>query len=271
MQNDFVLMSQKDIWYGQFPAFSAAGFLTACSCRLHGESDLVPGMFNLALHVGDDPVKVLANRQRFAQAIDVDPARFTTCAQVHGNQVAVVTEAEIGCGALDPSKTIVGTDALVTQLPDVPLLLFYADCTPVLLADPVTGAIGLAHAGWRGTAGLIAQKTVETMVQQFGVRRENLLGAIGPCIGGCCYEVDDVVQKQLPGYERFFEPKGEGKYWLDLARVNAQQLLEAGLDRNHVFLSGICTNDHHELFCSYRYEKGKTGRMGVCLCRTIGL
>lgn len=269
MHNDFVLMSKNNLWWGQFPAFASAGFLTACSCRLHGESELIPGMLNLALHVGDDPAKVLRNRSRFAWTIGVQAGRFTTCAQVHGNKVAVVTDAEIGRGALDQTTTIADTDALVTNLANVPLLLFYADCTPILLADPATGTIGLAHAGWRGTAGRIAQRTVETMAEQFGVCRENLLGAIGPCIGGCCYEVDDVVREQMPGYERFFQPKGGGKYWLDLAQVNGQQLREAGLSQEHIFYSGVCTNENHELFCSYRYEQGKTGRMGVCLCRPL--
>lgn len=255
------------LWWGTFRSFEQAGFTAACSCRLHGESDLRPGMLNLALHVGDDPVKVRNNRQRFAEAIGVEASRFTTCAQVHGNRVAVVTEELVGRGALDQTGTIAETDALVTRLADVPLLLFYADCTPVLLADPVTGAIGLAHAGWRGTAAGIARKTVKAMVERLGVRPENLLAAIGPCIGSCCYEVDQTVREQMPGYERFFISKENNRYWLDLSGMNCCQLQEEGLLPEHISLADVCTHDNHELFCSYRYENGKTGRMGVCLCR----
>ena len=267
MQNDFKLMSQNKIQFGTFQMFSEAGFTNACSCRMNGENDIVPGILNLALHVGDNPEKVLRNRKIFADAIGVDAQRFTTCAQVHGSKVQVVTEKVIGSGALSFANTIPETDVLITNLPDVPLLLFYADCVPVLLADPVTGAIGLAHAGWRGTAAQIAKKTVHAMVESFGTEPENLLGAIGPSIGACCYEVDDAVKEKMPEYASFFTDKGNGKYWLDLWNVNRQQLLEAGLLQEHISMAGICTNDHPELFCSYRYEKGKTGRMGVCLCR----
>ena len=267
MQNDFKLTSQNKIWSGSFSRFTEAGFTNACSCRLHGESDIAPGILNLALHVGDNPEKVLRNRTKFAEAIGVSADRFTTCAQVHGSRVQIITENLIGSGALSYADTVAKTDALITNLPDVPLLLFYADCVPVLLSDPVTGAIGLAHAGGRGTAACIAKKTVHAMVEAFGVTPENLLGAVGPSIGPCCYEVDDAVKEEMPDYSQFFTDKGNGKYWLDLWRVNQQQLLEAGLLQEHISVAGICTNDNPELFCSYRYENGKTGRMGVCLCR----
>lgn len=280
MKDSFVLQQRDGLWWGAFPSFAEAGFLTACSCRLHGDSTLVPGTLNLALHVGDDPDKVRAGRVRFARALGVDPARFTTCAQVHGDRVAVVTEAAVGSGAFALSDTVApdgrhwrgtvaGTDALVTCLSDVPLLLFYADCTPVLLADPVTGAIGLAHAGWRGTAAEIAKKTVTALTEHFGVRPRDLLAAIGPAIGPCCYEVDNTVKQQMQAYTDFFHPTAPGRYHLDLWGVNKAQLQAAGVLPERIATAGICTETHHELFYSYRYEQGKTGRMGVCLCRPL--
>lgn len=267
MQKDFKVTSKNNAWFGYFSSFSRAGFITACSCRFHGESDLVPGSLNLALQVGDNQNKVLRNRKKFAAAIGVNPDRLTTCAQVHGNNVQVVTEDLIGRGAVSFADTIPETDALITNLADVPLLLFYADCVPVLLADPVTGAIGLAHAGWRGTAAQIAKKTVWAMTEAFGVNPDNLLAAIGPSIGSCCYEVDDVVRDRMPGYEACFAAKCDGKYLLDLWQVNRQQLLEAGIALSNISTADVCTNHNPELFFSYRYENGKTGRMGVCLCR----
>lgn len=267
MQKDFKVTSSNNVWFGYFTSFSRAGFITACSCRFHGESDLVPGSLNLALQVEENQNKVLRNRRKFAAAIGVKPDRFTTCAQVHGNNVQVVTEDLIGRGAVSFADTIPETDALITNLADVPLLLFYADCVPVLLADPVTGAIGLAHAGWRGTAAQIAKKTVRAMIEAFGVNPDNLLAAIGPSIGSCCYEVDDVVRDRMPGYEACFAGKCDGKYLLDLWQVNRQQLLEAGIIPSNISTAGVCTNHNPELFFSYRYENGKTGRMGVCLCR----
>ena len=267
MQNDFKLTSQNNIWFGYFSGLEQAGFTAACSCRFHGESIIVPGTLNLALHVGDKTEKVLRNRLKFAEAIGVKAERFTTCAQVHGNNVQVVTENFIGGGALSFTDTVPETDALITNLPDVPLLLFYADCVPVLLADPETGAIGLAHAGWRRTAARIAKKTVAAMQDAFSVKPENLLAAIGPSIGGCCYEVDDVVWNQMPGYRSCFMEKCDGKFWLDLWQVNRQQLTEAGVVPSRISVAGVCTNHNPELFFSYRYENGRTGRMGVCLCR----
>ena len=265
MEN-FIITQKNNIWYGIFPALTEAGFVHGCSCRLHGESDVVAGTLNLALHVGDDVEKVLRNRRAFAEAVGVDANRFTTCQQVHGSKVVQVTEELVGSGALDFANTIGDTDALITNLPDVPLMLFYADCVPVLLADLETGAIGLAHAGWRGTVANIGAKTLAAMGEAFGTKPENVLAAIGPSIGACCYEVDDFVRDQASGYEEFFAPKGGGKYQLDLWGMNAKQLREAGVPAGNIATAGVCTNDNVELFCSYRAEQGKTGRMGVCLC-----
>ena len=242
-----------------------AGFINGCSCRLHGESDVAPGTLNLALHVGDDAAKVIRNRQRFAAALNVDAAKFTTCQQVHSSRVAVVTEALIGKGALDVADTIADTDALVTNLENVPLLLFYADCVPVLLADTRRRVIGLAHAGRRGTAAQIAAKTVQVMSKRFGSEPSDILAAIGPSIGACCYEVDDYVRDQFGGYEEFFAAQEKGKYQLDLQGVNKRQLMECGVAAGNIAVAGVCTACNSELFCSYRAEQGKTGRMGVCL------
>ena len=263
---DFIITNNNNIWYGVFPALTEAGFKNACSCRLHGESDVVEGTLNLALHVGDDVEKVLRNRKAFAAAVGVDANRFTTCQQVHGSKVVQVTKELVGSGAKDFTNTIAGTDALISNLPDVPLMLFYADCVPVLLADLETGAIGLAHAGWRGTVANIGAKTLAAMGEAFGTKPENVLAAIGPSIGACCYEVDDFVRDQASGYEEFFAPKGGDKYQLDLWGMNAKQLQEAGVSEENITVAGVCTNDNVELFCSYRAEQGKTGRMGVCLC-----
>ena len=262
----FIITQKNNIWYGTFPALEEAGFVNACSCRLHGESDVVEGTLNLALHVGDGVEKVLRNRKAFAEAIGVDANRFTTCQQVHGSKVVQVTKELVGSGAKDFTNTIADTDALITNLPDVPLMLFYADCVSVLLADLETGAIGLAHAGWRGTVANVGAKTLAAMGEAFGTKSENVLAAIGPSIGACCYEVDDFVRNQANGYEEFFAHKGGGKYQLDLWGMNAKQLQEAGVPAEKITIAGICTNDNVELFCSYRAEQGKTGRMGVCLC-----
>lgn len=265
----FIITQKNNIWFGSFPMFSEAGFLNACSCRLHGVSNIHDNLFNLALHVGDEKKLVIENRKRLAAALGIEAKRFTTCEQIHGGKVAVVDEILVGAGAETLETTIADTDALITQLSEVPLLLFYADCVPVLLADKVTGAIGLVHAGWRGTVGGIVRKALQAMQINFGSKMENMLAAVGPSIGGCCYEVDDYVRSQANGYDEFFKPSinnGSGKYMLDLWGFNKKQLLQEGVPEQQIAVAEICTAHNKELFCSYRAEYGKTGRMGVCLC-----
>lgn len=167
---DFIITQKNNIWWGMFPRLMQAGFGNACSCRLHGESDMVPGTLNLALHVGDEVELVLQNRRLFAQVLGLDASKFTTCEQVHGSNVAVVDEALVGAGATTLADTIKDTDALVTNLANVPLLLFFADCVPLLFADERQGVCAVAHAGWRGTVAQIGRNTVEAMQQSFGSR-----------------------------------------------------------------------------------------------------
>lgn len=209
----FTLQNKNNIWFGSFGAFTQAGFGNAFSCRLHGESSLVPGGFNLALHVGDDAEKVLNNRQKYSAALGAAAGKFTCCEQVHGDVIAVIDESTAGKGALAYADAVKGTDALVTNLTGVPLLLFFADCVPVIFADPITGCIGLAHAGWRGTVADIAQKTVQKMQQAFGAKPQDIIAGIGPCIGSCCYEVDDTVHSAGKKHAQCFTPKQTANTW----------------------------------------------------------
>lgn len=264
---DFYITQKNNLWYGSFSLFDKYGFINACSCRLHGKSIVAEGTLNLALHVQDDNRLVLANRAAFAEAIGVSAERFTTCQQVHGAEIAVVKSGSTGSGAIDLTDTIKDTDALVTDLPDVPLLLFYADCVPVLIADTRTGCIGLAHAGWRGSVAEIAAKTVGKMQSEFGCRPEDMIAGIGPSIGACCYEVDDFVFSKAPDYAECFTPKANGRYYLDLWQMNKKQLVKCGISEKNIAVAAVCTAHNSEMFCSYRAENGKTGRMGVCLCR----
>jgi YfiH family protein len=262
----FYVTQRQNVWFGSFPEFTKAGFINGCACRLHGESELAPGSLNLALHVGDNPELVVRNRKKFCEALGVDIQRLTTCQQVHGSKVVQVDEHNAGSGALDVTKTIPDTDALVTNVPHTPLMLFFADCVPILLVDPVKKAIGLAHGGWRGSVAGIAAKTVQKMVACFGSKPEDILAGIGPSICGKCYEVDDAVLKAAKGHEDCFTPHGEGKYLFDLWKLNRTYLEGAGVPAKNIITADVCTYMNNELFFSFRKENGKTGRMGVCLC-----
>lgn len=266
MEN-FVIKQKHNIWFGSFPLLSEQGIINACSCRFNGKSSIVNNTLNLALHVGDKQENVIYNRHLFAKAIGVNASSFTTCEQIHGNNVVVVSEKQIGAGALDLKDTILKTDALVTNLKQVPLLLFYADCVPILLYDKKKKVIGLAHAGWRGTVAGIAEKTVQTMINVFDSNVEDILVGIGPSIGQCCYEIDDSVRNLAVGYEQFFKivPKKNGHYLLDLWGYNVQILKNKGILQSNISIAEVCTAHNYDLFFSYRSEQGRTGRMGACI------
>ncbi|MEG1412851.1 MAG: peptidoglycan editing factor PgeF [Acidaminococcaceae bacterium] len=267
MMSEFILRKQKGIWYGVFPQLERLGVVHGFTCRLHGESDILPQTLNLALHVGDNKDKVLHNRALVATALELPLDKITTCEQVHGTKVTKVTAALVGSGAHDFAQTLAATDALITNLKTVPLMLFFADCVPVMLADPVTGVIGLAHAGWRGSVGEIAKKTVQKMVQEYRVKPENLVAAIGPSIGACCYEVDTTVYTKAPKYQSCFQATTAGHWQLDLWQMNKLQLLEAGLKPQNVLCADLCTAENKEIFFSYRAENGKTGRLAAIICQ----
>jgi hypothetical protein len=165
-------------------------------------------------------------------------------------------------------------DGIITDAHDVPLVMRFADCVPVLLYDPVKRAIGLAHAGWRGTVAGIGPATVQAMVDTYGSRPADIVAGVGPSIGPCCYEVGPEVVAQVRetfGTTRgLVEPETEahGPH-LDLWEANRRALEKAGVQR--IELSGLCTACHTHEFFSHRAEAGRTGRFGVILVLPDGL
>jgi YfiH family protein len=219
---------------------------------------------NLGTHVGDVLNQVQANRFRVWTDLGFDESEVALAEQIHGDTVAVVTE---GTG----STPIVGTDALVTAVPNLLLMLFFADCVPLYLVDPARKVIGLAHAGWRGTAANIAGKTMRTMTAEFGCLPSSCYAAIGPCIGGDSYEVGPEVAdrfRSLPGARAatVVTPRSEinGTYNLNLRSVIFGQLLSAGLKAEAIAVCDEDTFRNKRDFFSYRRE-GTTGRMGAFL------
>lgn len=224
---------------------------------------------NLGLHVGDDPQAVLANRVLLAGVLDRPLESWVIGAQVHGNEVARVGREETGSGVRELASALADIDALVTATPGVTLVAFYADCVPLYLVDPVNRALGLAHAGWQGTVLKVGARTVARMVTEFGSRPADLLAAIGPAVGPCCYQVDarvaDAVREQLPSSGEFLVPDSPYHWRLDLPRANYLGLLEAGLRPDHIVTAGICTCCRPETFFSYRASGGLTGRQAALL------
>lgn len=266
---EFILkQSNNGVWYGLFTSFSKAGIKHGVSTRLGGCSTIPFASLNLGLHVNDNPETVRNNRQLFCQAIGLSLQKTITAEQIHGDVVQLATASDAGRGARHYHEAIKGTDALITNNPGLPLMLFFADCVPVLIADPVTRSIGICHAGWKGTVAKIAQKTVLAMQQRFNTKPADCLVGIGPSIGPCCYEVDETVITKLksgfPLWENLVVPKA-GRWLLNLWEANRQQLIEIGVADKNITVSKVCTAENSQLFFSHRTERGHTGRFGAII------
>ena len=221
---------------------------------------------NLGFHVGDDPQRVLKNRNLLASVLGVSVNDFVTSEQVHEGNVAVITEKDRNLGATDYKSVIKATDAMITNVRGICLMILLADCTPILFYDPKQQVIGIAHAGWGGTVNKIAGHTVNAMFKQYGSMPKDIIVGIGPSIGPCCYEVKlDVIEK----VQRNLDSNNKviisiyNKYYLDLWKANKIQLLNSGISKENIELSGICTKCSSNIFFSARTNKGKTGRFGA--------
>ena len=234
------------------------------STRVGGFSAPPFHWLNLGFHVGDDPAVVLRNRAHLARALDIPVSSFVFAEQVHGAEVAVVSDEDRGCGATTYEDSIPGCDALVTNTPGICLTVLTADCVPLLLLDPVRKVVSAVHAGWRGTVNGIARRAVETMVREFRCSPDDILAGMGPSIGHCCYEVGQDVAEQVKaafGPAKGVLHAGLGtSVRLDLREANRRQLLHAGLRSDAVHVLPECTCCRSDLFYSVRAQKGPTGR-----------
>jgi YfiH family protein len=255
------------VWYGTFAHFSKIGIKHGVATRIGGISEAPYHSLNLGMQSGDDIQKVAMNRKRLYEAIGIDPVTVVNGKQIHGDNVAIVGKNDMGRGSVSYDG-IPDTDALITNVPGVSLMVFFADCVPVLFADPRRNVIGTCHAGWRGTLAQIAEKTVMAMNQHFGTEPGDCLVGIGPAIGQCCYEVDEAVvsryKKVFSWWEEVIVPHGS-KWRLDLGKTNYRQLLDMGVDRKNIISSNICTACNTPLFYSYRAEHGRTGVLAALI------
>lgn len=257
-------------WQQRFPHVSAG-----ISSRAGGVSKDHLQSLNCALHVGDIPDKVFANRAIIADQLGIPFEAWTCAEQVHGNRVTTVTVNERGRGRLRREDAIQETDALITNESGVWLTAFFADCVPLYFFDPVQKAVGIAHAGWKGTVLQIADETVKAMAAQFGSKPTDLLAAIGPSIGVCCYEVDEVVASPVQdtweqlgiseARDKFLVPKSDkpGKFMLNLQHLNREIMIKAGILPSRIEICGMCTSCRTDSFFSHRKEQGRTGRMAA--------
>lgn len=239
------------------------GFTT----RLGGVSQGYLNSLNIGAHRGDRLENVEENYRILGNAIGFDPEKLVLTRQTHSDIVRTVGEKDWGVYMVEGASP--ECDALVTNDPGTALVIFTADCTPILLHDPVTGAVGAAHAGWRGTAVDIAGKTVRAMCREFGCDPPNIRAAIGPNIGPCCFQTDGEVPEAMIaafGVEAADHIRREGeKFYLDLKKINALALKRAGVQ--HIEISCDCTMCQPDRFWSHRVhgpQRGSQGAIIVC-------
>lgn len=265
----FNLNYKDSLAYLTIPSFEKTGLVKhGFSTRLGGVSKFPYQELNLGFKKDDDKINVLENYRLFCNALGINPENLVTSDQIHKDKIYVATIKDKGKGIFKNSD-IKGIDALITRDRKVALVTYYADCVPVFFLDVKTPAIGLAHAGWRGTVSKIGQKTVIKMMKEFGSLPENILVGIGPCINSCCYEVDTPVVNSIKNafvyWEKLIKECGKGKWMLDLVLANKKQLEEVGINPLNITESGFCTSCNNDLFYSYRKDKGTTGSLAAIL------
>lgn len=232
----------------------------AAFTRLGGRSTGSFHGLNVGQSVGDDEAAVRHNHQLVFQTLGLAPEQVVTAHQVHGTNVAVAQAASLGSVAK-------ATDALISRERGVALLLRFADCLPLMLYDPVQGAIGLVHAGWRGCLAGVLPCTIDAMEHTFGCAPRDLLACLGPAIGPCCYQVGTEVITRVRdvfgGGDRLLLTQADGSCHFDLPGAVRLQLLDVGV--RHIETSGVCTHCRTDEFFSHRAEKGRTGRFATIL------
>lgn len=259
----------NNLWRGKFTSFDEKICQHAFTSRLGGESVKPYKGLNMALHVGDEADIVWKNRQRFFQALELKAEKLVTPQQVHGANIQRVSLADAGRGAKDYADAIADIDALITNEPGLPLMLCFADCVPVMFLDPEKKAVGIAHAGWKGTVAKIARETVWRMQDEFGSDPADILAGIGPSIGPCCFavgeEVADKFREAFPKDAEHIISQRNGQFYVNLWEANRLQLLETGIRKDNIEMADTCTDCQHQWFYSYRADGGQTGRMAAII------
>lgn len=255
----------KGVPYLSYPMLENTGIVKhGFSTRLGGVSTGHCATMNISTTRGDDPDAIKENKRRIAAAIGVKVEDFTYTFQTHTTNVAAVEESDRG-------KQFMETDGLVTNVPGICLVTFYADCVPLFFVDPVHRAIGLSHSGWKGTVHKMGKVTVERMREKFGTDPSQVAAAIGPSICQECYEVsEDVIEQFRENFrkelwEELFYRKENGKYQLDLWRANRAVLMEAGIAGERIAVTNVCTHCNPDILFSHRSTGTDRGNLSAFL------
>lgn len=233
--------------YNPLEKFALTSVTAAFSNRADG---------NMSLAYGNTKIS-LQNRKKFLENISIDHRSLVCANQVHGKNVEYVAEGDRGRGALDYHSSVADTDGFFTDKKGVPIAILTADCLSVFVYDPKKPAIAILHAGWRSTEQNICAEGIRVMQQKFGSQPYRMLVGFGPSIRSCCFEVEKNFQSNFP----FGLIERNGRTFMDIALVNQQQLISAGVREENIFDSKICTFSDNANFFSFRKEAESAGRM----------
>jgi polyphenol oxidase len=232
------------------------------TARQGGVSEGPWASLNLTKGTGDDPEAVEQNLRRVAEAFGTQREHLVSPNQRHTTRAAAVTTADRG-------RVVLETDTLLTRDADVPVLLRYADCTPVLLYDPRHRAFAVVHSGWRGTLAGAVPVAIQALGEAFGTLPADIVAGVGPSIGPCCYEVGEEVlagvRSAFGDAQSLLPRNGSGRHHFDLWNANRRWLRGAGV--REIEVAEICTACHQDEFFSYRGGKGRTGHFGAFMMR----
>ena len=267
-QDRVLEIEDKSVPLLYFPILENTGIVEHCfTTRAGGVSEGIFDSLNLSFTRGDDESAVMENYDRLAAALDTRKEQFVCTDQTHTTNVIRVGKEDCGYG-VTRQKPYTDVDGLVTDEPGVVLSTFFADCVPLYFVDTVNRAIGLSHSGWRGTVGRMGQRTLEKMATEFGTNPKDIVAAVGPSICQDCYEVsEDVAEefiREFSGHaDEILINKGNGKYQLDLWKTNEIVLIEAGVKKENIAVTNICTCCNPDVLFSHRASKGKRGNLGA--------
>lgn len=264
------IVTKGDLTYITFPSLCEKGVKHAFSTRLGGKSQGIFATMNLSFSRGDDPDIVLENYKIICDALGVDYKKCVLSKQTHTTNIRIVTEDDSGKGIIK-ERDFNDVDGLITNIPGITLVTQFADCVGLLFFDPKKRVIAASHAGWRGTVGEIGRITVEMMSKNFGSNPSDILVAIAPSIGPCCFEVDKPVYDEFTKLKsvdlnKIIDDKGNGKYHIDLWECNKQILLNAGILEENITVTDLCTKCNSDIFFSHRATLGKRGNLAAFIC-----
>ncbi|MBI4745066.1 MAG: peptidoglycan editing factor PgeF [Deltaproteobacteria bacterium] len=249
-----MLKTIQGITYYSSPRLEAVpGLVHAFLGRTGGVSPCHLSSLNLGRREEDSVEKLAENKRRVAAAFGVDEEKIFTVSQVHSDRIVVLNSVDAGVEEIKSQAA----DGIITDIKGIAIGILTADCVPVLLFDRKRKVVAAVHAGWKGTASKISAKAVEIMMERFESRPQDIVTAIGPAIGPCCYEVGEEVVSAV-GHREGVAVQHGNKWHVDLPKANLLQLQESGV--TDIDLSNICTSCRTDLFFSHRKEMGKTGR-----------